>query len=103
MNQPIVQVKRVAGAAVLALVLTGCPSSSSGPVEGGGSQTLDITLALSATKALVLQDGTPASVDVTIGRTAGNTKSVTLTATGLPGGMQAQFVQPGTGSAGVSN
>ena len=100
MNQPIVQVKRVAGAAVLALVLTGCPSSSSGPVEGGGSQTLDITLALSATKALVLQDGTPASVDVTIGRTAGNTKSVTLTATGLPGGMQAQFVQPGTGSAG---
>jgi len=36
MNQPIVQVKRVAGAAVLALVLTGCPSSSSGPVEGGG-------------------------------------------------------------------
>lgn len=100
MNQPIVQVKRVAGAAVLALVLTGCPSSSSGPVEGGGSQTLDITLALSATKALVLQDGTPASVDVTIGRTAGNTKSVTLTATGLPGGMQAQFVQPGSGSVG---
>lgn len=100
MREPIIRVKWIAALAVLAISLTACPSGT-GPVEGGGTETLDITVTLSVPTVLVLQDETPAPVDVTIGRTAGNPKSVTLTAAALPGGMQTQFIQPGSGSAGT--
>lgn len=68
---------------------------------GCGNQSPGISLTLSSGTALVLQDGTPVSVDVTIGRSAGNTKRVTLTATGLQSGLQMQFVQPGAGATGT--
>ena len=100
MSEPIVQMKRAAGVAVLAILLGGCPSGS-GPVESGGSQTLDFSLTLAASTVLAPQDGMPAAVGVTIERHVGNTNSVTLTAAGLPAGLQAQFAQPGSGSAGT--
>jgi hypothetical protein len=100
MSDPIMQAKRAAAVAVLAILLTGCPSGS-GPVEGGGSQTLDFSMTLAASTVLAPQDGTPAPVGVAIGRFAGNTNSITLTAAGLPSGLQAQFAQPGSGSAGT--
>jgi hypothetical protein len=100
MRKPSMQAKWAGGMALLSILLSGCPGGS-GPGEGGGSQTLDITLTLSASTVLALQDGTPAAVDAAIERSDGNTNSVTLTATGLPAGMQAQFVQPGSGSAGT--
>ena len=100
MRKPFMQARWVAGLAVLAGLLTGCPTGS-GPVEGGGSQTLDFTLTLSTSSVLAPQDGTPAPVGVAIQRDAGNTNSVTLTAAELPAGMQARFVQPGSGSAGT--
>ena len=93
------QAKRAAGVAALAILLTGCPSGS--PVEGGGSQTLDFSMTLAASTVLAPQDGTPAPVGVTIQRDAGNSNSITLTAAGLPAGLQAQFAQPGSGSAGT--
>jgi hypothetical protein len=68
---------------------------------GCGNQSPGISLTFSSGTALVLQDGTPASVNVTIGRSAGNTKRVTLTAAGLPTGLEMQFIQPGAGAAGV--
>jgi hypothetical protein len=92
-NERLYPVMRVVWLSALVLVLTvggcGTPSSSS------------ISLTLSSGTALLLQDGTPASVNVTIGRSAGNTKSVTLTVTGLPSGLQLQFVQPGAGATGT--
>jgi hypothetical protein len=100
MSELIIQAKRAAEVAVLAILLTGCPSGS-GPVEGGGSQTLDFSMTLAASTVLAPQDGTPAPVGVTTARAAGNTNSITLTAAGLPAGLQAQFAQPGSGSAGT--
>jgi hypothetical protein len=102
MRKPLIRTTCLAAVTALAVLLTGCPSDSA-PVQSGGgtSQTLDFTLALSAPTLLVLQDGTPASVDATIKRTAGSANSVTLTAPALPTGVRAQFVQPGAGSAGT--
>jgi hypothetical protein len=103
MNELNVQARRVAVLAGMAVFLAGCggggSSTSSG--GGGGTQPLDVTLTLSSSTALVLQDGTPASVGASLGRSAGDTNSITLSASGLPAGMQAQFVQPGSGSAGT--
>lgn len=92
-NERLYSVMRVVWLSTLALVLTddGC----------GNPSSPGISLTLSSGTALLLQDGTPASVNVTISRSAGNTKSVTLTATGLPSGLQLQFVQPGTGATGT--
>lgn len=83
---------RVVWLSALALVLT---------AAGCSNQPYGISLTFSSGTALMLQDGTPGSVNVTIGRAAGNTKSVTLTATGLPTGLRMQFLQPGTGATGV--
>jgi hypothetical protein len=98
MRKRFVQASWIVSVAALCIGLTACPDEG-GP--GGGNQTLDVTLTLSASSVLALQDGTPAAVNVAITRSAGDTNSITLTATGLPAGMQAQFVQPGTGSAGT--
>jgi len=100
MRESSMQAKRAAAAAVLSILLAGCPGGSS-PGGGGGSQTLDFTLTLATSTVLALQDGTPASVDAAIERSQGNTNSVTLSATGLPAGIEAQFVQPGSGSTGT--
>ena len=101
MRKPFLKTNWLAGLALLAILLTGCPSDSA-PVQGGGNQTLDFTLALAAPTLLVLQDGTPASLDATIKRTAGSANSVTLSATALPAGVHAQFLQPGAGPAGTA-
>ena len=102
MSEQSAQARWVAGmAAALAILLTGCPTGG-GPVGGGGNQTLDFTLTLSASTVLAPQDGTPAPVNAAIARPDGNTNSVTLTAAGLPAGIEAQFVQPGSGSAGTA-
>ena len=98
-----VQTRRAAALLVSALFMAGCGGGGKSGSSGGGgnSQPHDVTLTLAAATALVLQDGTPAPVGATIGRSAGDTNSVTLTAPGLPSGIQAQFAQPGTGSTGT--
>ena len=93
MRAQLVQAQWIAGVAVLSIALAGCP--------GEGGETLDVSLTLSASSVLALQDGTPAQVNVTITRSTGDASSITLAATGLPAGIEAQFVQPGTGSAGT--
>lgn len=98
MKARLMQAQWIAGVAALAMSLTGCPGES-GPGQGG--ETLDVSLTLSASSVIALQDGTPAPVNVAITRSAGDANSITLAATGLPAGTQAQFVQPGTGSAGT--
>src|SRR5208283_2825180 len=90
MRVRFVRAKWMAGVAVLCIGLTGCPDEG-GP--GGGNETLDVSLTLSASTVLALQDGTPAPVSVTITRYAGEPNSLALTATGLPAGMLAQFDQ----------
>ncbi len=92
MRKRLVQAAWVACVAALCIGLAGCS-------DGGG--TLDVSLTLSASGVVAPQDGTPVPVSVTIARSAGDANSITLAATGLPTGMQAQFVQPGTGSAGT--
>jgi hypothetical protein len=99
MRDSLVRVTWIAGVAALCIGLAACPDG--GGSGGGGSETLDVTLTFSASSVLALQDGTPASANVTITRSTGDANSITLSATGLPAGMQASFVQPGTGSAGT--
>lgn len=71
---------------------------------GGGSSNPPapaIGVALSASTLKVFQDGTtPASVDVTVTRPAGTSRSVDLTATSLPSGISAQIDSPGSGNTG---
>jgi len=98
-----VQTRLAGGLLALAIFMAGCGGGSKGSNSGGGgnAQPHDVTLTLAAATALVLQDGTPVPVGATIGRSVGDTNTVTLTAPGLPSGLQAQFAQPGTGSTGT--
>jgi hypothetical protein len=59
-----------------------------------------IVVRLSAATVQALQDGTPASVDVTVTRPAGTSASVTVSAFPLPNGVTAQIDSPGTGNTG---
>jgi hypothetical protein len=61
------------------------------------------TLALSVASAnvLALQDGTPAVSALSLTRATGYSKTVTVSASGLPTGFTATFVQPGAGLTGT--
>jgi hypothetical protein len=70
---------------------------------GGGASTPPpppIGVRLSAARVQALQDGTPVSVDVTITRPAGTSRSVTLSVASLPTGATADVESPGAGDIG---
>lgn len=72
---------------------------------GGGPSTTPpppaLGMALSPSALRVLQDGvTAASVDVTVTRPQGTSRSVDLTAVSLPAGVTAQLDSPGSGNTG---
>jgi hypothetical protein len=70
---------------------------------GGGpapAPSAPITLSLSSYTLDVPQDGTPASVNITIGRTPGDSSNVTLSVLGLPAGLTANVNSPATGDSG---
>jgi len=79
---------------VLALVACG----------GGGrapeSPASRLTLQLSPESTVLIPDGTPASVEVTVTRLPANNRSVTLRALQLPEGVTAGIESPGTGNSG---
>jgi hypothetical protein len=87
------QGKWITGLGTLTLLLTvgGC---------GGRSLPPDLTLTLSSASLIAPQDGTPASVTVTIQRLAGDTSAATLSTGSLPSGLQAQITSPGSGNSG---
>jgi len=70
---------------------------------GGGSTAkstpVPISISLSAGSLTAPQDGTPASVTVTVERPSGNTNAVTLSVTPVVG-LTAQIAQPGAGATG---
>jgi hypothetical protein len=59
-----------------------------------------IGVRLSPITLKVLQNGTPASVDVTVTRPAGTSRPVTLTLYSVPAGVTAQVDSPGSGDTG---
>jgi Glycosyl hydrolase catalytic core len=59
-----------------------------------------LNLTVSSTTAVALQDGTPASVTVTVQRPAGTSRSVTLSVLSAPAGVAVQIDSPGSGDAG---
>jgi hypothetical protein len=70
---------------------------------GGGSSTPappPIGVRLSASSIQTVQDGAPASVDVTITRPTGTSRSVTLSVASLPAGASAIVDSPGSGDTG---
>jgi hypothetical protein len=75
----------------LVLAMVGC---------GGRALPPDLTLTLSSSSIVALQDGTPAPVTVTIQRLAGDTSAATLGTSSLPAGLHAQFTSPGSGNSG---
>jgi len=73
---------------------------------GGSSQTVTnppppISISLSLSIVTAGQDGTPASVTVTVNRTSGDTSSVTLTAASVPAGVIMQITSPNSGNSGT--
>ena len=62
----------------LSLLLASCGGDSTTP-----SQPVPISISLSANSLTVLQDGTPASVTVTVVRPSGNANAVTLSVTAV--------------------
>jgi hypothetical protein len=79
----------------LALLVLACAS------HGTSTQGGPITVSLSAPSVEAPQDGTPASVQVTVARASGDSNSVTLTVLGLPAGVTAKVTSPGAGSSGT--
>jgi hypothetical protein len=82
---------------ILILLLSSCggggnaaPPSSPGP----------ILVSLSANSVKAFQNGTPASVDVTVTRPSGTSNSVTLTVLSLPAGITTQVQSPGSDNTG---
>ncbi len=72
---------------------------------GGGSSTPapitpPIGVRLSASAVQAVQDGTPTSVDVSITRPTGTSRSVTLSVASLPAGASATVESPGAGDTG---
>lgn len=76
-------------------LMVGCPGEAPQPAPSPGP----ITISLSAGSITLLPDGTPASIDVTVQRPAGNTDAVTLSTTSAAG-IAAQVASPGTGDNG---
>jgi hypothetical protein len=76
-------------------LMVGCPGETPQPAPSPAP----IAISLSASSITVLPDGTPASVDVTVQRPAGNTNLVTLTTTSATG-ITAQITSPGAGDSG---
>jgi hypothetical protein len=75
--------------------MVGCPGETPQPAP----TPAPIAISLSAGSITLLPDGTPASVDVTVQRPAGNTDAVTLGTTSAAG-IAAQIASPGTGDSG---
>lgn len=78
----------------LSLLLASCGGDSTAPAAPA-----PISISLSASSLTALQDGTPASVTVTVQRPTGNTNSVTVSVTPVLG-LTAQTVSPAAGSTG---
>jgi hypothetical protein len=71
---------------------------------GGGSVSTPpapISISLSVSTVTAGQDGTPASVTVTVTRPAGDTASVTLTTSAVPTGVNTEIASPGSGDTGT--
>ena len=85
---------RIMLVAFLSLMLVSCGGDSSAPAEPP-----PISISLSASALTALQDGTPASVTITVQRPAGNTNPVTVSVTPVAG-MTAQIAQPAAGTTG---
>jgi len=89
---------RVIRAALLGMALA---TLSCGGGEMGPSGGPPLQLSLSANSVAVGQDGKPASVTVTLTRPAGDTNSVSVTASNVPSGVKTQIQSPGTGNTGT--
>jgi len=79
--------------------------------DGAATATATLTATINATDAIAItptssaliarQDGTIASTAFTVARSFGNTGSISVTASNLPIGLTASFVQPGAGTTGT--
>lgn len=81
-------------------------TASTGTVSAVATLTATVTAADAVTIApptaqiVVSQDGTPLTSAFTVGRSFGNSSSISVSASGLPGGLTASLTQPGSGTAG---
>ncbi len=83
------------------ILLLGFMAALFSSCDGGSSAApAPISLSLASSALEVLQDGTPATVDATVVRPAGDSNGVTLSVAGLPPGLSDQVTSPGTGDSG---
>ncbi len=83
-----------------ALVAVSCGGSSSQPPPVQNPPP-PISISLSLSTVTAGQDGTPASVTVTVNRSSGDTSSVTLTTTSAPAGVNTEITSPNSGDSGT--
>ena len=96
-SQSIHRILALSSALLLAAIALSC----------GGGETMTssgppgpLSISLSADAVTAAQDGTPATVAVTLTRPPGNIANVTLSATSVPTGVVSQITSPGTGGTG---
>ncbi|HEV2231795.1 MAG TPA: hypothetical protein VGV68_00165 [Terriglobia bacterium] len=87
----------------LAIILSAIllAASCGGGYANNNQPPAPVTLQLSASTLTATQDGSPATVNVTLVRPYGNTNSITLSVTGLPTGVTKVITSPGTGNTGM--
>ena len=83
---------------LLGAVLVGVACGGGGTVS---TPPAPISIALSVSTVTAGQDGTPASVTVTVTRPAGDTASVTVTTNAVPAGVNTEITSPGSGNIGT--
>jgi hypothetical protein len=88
-------------ALVTVLVSVGLLSACGGGGSPAAAPPPPIQVALSASSVTVLQDGTSASVTVTVTRPTGNLNSITLTVPSAPAYMNTDITSPDTGNTGT--
>jgi len=91
-------VARVAGVVGFALVISSCGGGSNVSVS---NPPPPISISPSVSTVTAGQDGTPATVTITVSRTAGDTSPVTLTASSVPSGVNAGITSPGSNDTGT--
>ncbi len=90
----------VPGVYTLTVTATGGANTVGATITATISAIDAITISPTSSSVIVVQDGTTGSTALAVTRSFGNTRSISVTTIGIPSGLTAQIVQPGTSSSG---
>ncbi|MDR3736224.1 MAG: hypothetical protein P4L10_11885, partial [Acidobacteriaceae bacterium] len=86
----------------LTVTATDGSNTAAAPVTATVAAVDAITISPTSSSVQIVQDGTTGSTAFTVSRSFANTRSITVTATGIPSGMNQPTISgPGTGTSGT--